>query len=153
MSFLGLTFLLALPLAAVPVLLHLFDRRRRVVIEWGAMQFLVQAARRRTSARRLREWLLLLLRTLAILCLVLALARPLVHSPWSGAGERREHVLVIDNSLSMMRTADRGSLYDAAIQAAGELLDGLPPGDTVRVLLASPYPVWMSSESQRLSSE
>src|SRR5579872_4998037 len=112
MSFLGLTFLLALPLAAVPVLLHLFDRRRRVVIEWGAMQFLVQAARRRTSARRLREWLLLLLRTLA---------RPLVHSPWSGAGERREHVLVIDNSLSMMRTADRGSLYDAAIQAAGEL--------------------------------
>jgi hypothetical protein len=152
-SFLGLTFLLALPLAAVPVLLHLFDRRRRVVIEWGAMQFLVQAARRRTSARRLQEWLLLLLRTLAILCLVLALARPLVHSRWSGPGERREHLLVIDNSLSMMRTADGKSLYEAATQSAGELLDGLPPGDTVRVLLASPYPVWMSSESQRLSPE
>ncbi|HEY2251895.1 MAG TPA: BatA domain-containing protein, partial [Planctomycetaceae bacterium] len=119
MDFLGLTFLWALPLAAVPVLLHLFDRRRRVVIEWGAMQFLVQAARRRTSARRLREWLLLLLRTLAVLCLVLALARPLVHSRWSGAGERREHILVIDNSLSMMRAADGKSLYEAAIQAAG----------------------------------
>src|SRR5579872_1805715 len=114
MSFLSFAFLFALPLAAAPLVLHLFDRQRNVVIEWGAMQFLVQAARRRTSARRLREWLLLLLRTLAVLCLVLALARPLVRSRWSGAGDRREHILVIDNSLSMMRAADRGSLYDAA---------------------------------------
>ena len=153
MSFLGLTFLLALPLAAVPVLLHLFDRQRRVVIEWGAMQFLVQAARRRTSARKLREWLLLLLRTLAILCLVLALARPLVHSRWSGAGQRREQILVIDNSLSMMRMADGKSLFEAAAQSAGKLLDDLPPGDTVRILLASPYPVWLTPESQRMSPD
>ncbi len=152
MSFLSLTFLLALPLAAVPVLLHLFDRRRRVVIDWGAMQFLVQAVRRRTSARRLQEWLLLLLRTLAILCLVLALARPLVYSLWSGPGERREHILVIDNSLSMMRAAGEKSLYEAAAQSAGELLDGLPSDDTVRVLMASPYPVWLVFESQRMTA-
>src|SRR5262245_55832719 len=140
MSFLGLSFLLALPLAAVPILLHLFDRRRRVVINWGAMQFLVQAARRRTSARKLQEWLLLLLRTLAILFLVLALSRPLVNSLWTGPGERREHILVIDNSLSMMRGAGEKSLYEAATQSAGELLDDIPADDTVRLLTASPYP-------------
>ncbi len=153
MSFLGLSFLLALPLAAVPILLHLFDRRRRVVIEWGAMQFLVQAARRRTSARKLREWLLLALRTLAILCLVLALARPLVHSRWSTGGERCEHLVVIDNSLSTMRQAGGKTLYERAIESAGEIFDALPPGDTVRVLMASPYPVWMSPESQRASAQ
>ena len=53
MSFLSIAFLTALPLAAVPILLHLFDRRRNVVIEWGAMDFLMEAAAQRTSARKL----------------------------------------------------------------------------------------------------
>ena len=52
MSFLSFAFLFALPLALAPILLHLFDRQRNVVIEWGAMQFLVEAARRRQNARR-----------------------------------------------------------------------------------------------------
>ena len=30
-----MAFLAALPLATAPILLHLFDRRRNVVIEWG----------------------------------------------------------------------------------------------------------------------
>ena len=72
MSFLSIAFLFALPLASAPILLHLFDRQRNVVIEWGAMQFLIEAARRRQSARRLQQWILLLLRTLAIFCLVMA---------------------------------------------------------------------------------
>ena len=131
MSFLSIAFLLALPLAAVPILLHLFDRRRRVVIDWGAMQFLVQAARRRTSARRLQEWLLLLLRTLAVLCLVLRIARPLVQSRWSGPGERHEHILIIDNSLSMMRVAGEKSLYEEALQS-NRRIARRPPLPTTR---------------------
>ena len=103
MSFLSIAFLFALPLALAPVLLHLFDRQRKVVIEWGAMQFLVEAARRRTSTRRLQQWLLLLLRTLAILCLVLALARPLVNSNLMGGVDRSDTILIIDNSMSMIR--------------------------------------------------
>ena len=58
-----------------PILLHLFDRRRNVTIEWGAMEFLLEAATRRTSAGKLKQWLLLLLRVLAIAALVMALAR------------------------------------------------------------------------------
>lgn len=55
MSFLSLAFLAALPLALAPVVLHLIDRQRNVVIQWGAMQFLMEAATKRTQARRLRE--------------------------------------------------------------------------------------------------
>ena len=84
MSFLSLTFLAALPLAVAPILLHFFDRRRNVVIEWGAMQFLQAAATRRTSARRLQQWLLLLLRVLAVAALVTALARPLLPRAMAG---------------------------------------------------------------------
>jgi hypothetical protein len=153
MSFLGLAFLSALPLALAPLLLHLFDRQRNVVISWGAMQFLVEAARRRRSARRLQEWLLLLLRTLAIVCLVLALARPLVNSTWLGGVDRSDTILVIDNSLSMLRTSDGSSAWQAAMKSAGEELDRLPPGDTVRVLMTSPYPVWLTPASVRISGD
>ncbi len=151
MSFLGLTFLFALPLASAPILLHLFDRQRNVVIEWGAMQFLVQAARRRTSARRLQQWLLLLLRTLAIVCLVMALARPLVHSRWLGTNHQRETILVIDNSLSMSRLRDGRTLYQAAVQSAKDALESTTSGNYARVLLTSPYPVWLTPTSVRLS--
>src|SRR6188474_1155824 len=122
MSFLSFAFLFALPLASAPILLHLFDRQRNVVIEWGAMQFLVEAARRRQSARRLQQWLLLLMRTLAIFCLVMALARPLVNSTWLEVTDRSDTILVIDNSLSMMRTSDASSAFQAAIQTAREQL-------------------------------
>src|SRR5262249_27549187 len=62
------------------------------------------------------------------------------------------HILVIDNSLSMTRAAGQRSLYEAAGQSAGELLDGLPSDDTVRVLMASPYPAWLVFESQRMTT-
>lgn len=151
MSFLSFAFLFALPLASAPILLHLFDRQRNVVIEWGAMQFLVEATRRRQSARRLQQWLLLLLRTLAIFCLVMALARPLVNSNLLGVVDRSDTIFVIDNSLSTMRTGNGASVFQASIRTAVERLDQISSGDTVRVLLTSPYPIWMSPASARMS--
>ena len=154
MSFLSIAFLFALPLALAPVLLHLFDRQRKVVIEWGAMQFLAEAARRRTSTRRLQQWLLLLLRSLAVLCLVLALARPLVNSNWMGGVDRSDTILIIDNSMSMIRPdADGTALFQAALQKAGVELDQISASDSVRVLLASPYPIWLNSASLRANSD
>lgn len=153
MSFLSFAFLFALPLSLAPILLHLFDRQRSVVIEWGAMQFLAEAVRRRQSARRLQHWLLLLLRVMAIFCLVMALARPLVNSTWLGVIDRSDTILIIDNSLSMTRMGDGSSLFQAAIQAAGKHLDRIPRGDTVRVLLTAPYPIWLTTASVRINGE
>src|SRR5579859_6361211 len=115
MSFLGLAFLFGLPLALSPILLHLFDRQRQVVIEWGAMQFLVEAARRKTSSSQMQQWLLLLMRSLAIFCLVMALARPLINSNWLNVTELRETILVIDNSMSMLRSNEGTSCFKSAM--------------------------------------
>jgi hypothetical protein len=153
MSFLSFAFLFALPLSLAPILLHLFDRQRNVVIEWGAMQFLVEAARRRQSSRLLQQWLLLLLRTLAIFCLVLALARPLVNSTLLGTIGRSDTILVIDNSLSMLRNSEDSTAFQAAIRAAGEAVDRIPAGDSVRVLMTSPYPIWLTPASVRISGD
>jgi hypothetical protein len=147
-----MAFLAALPLAAAPILLHLFDRRRNVVIEWGAMQFLMEAATRRTSARKLKQWLLLLLRVLAVAALVLSLAQPMLPGNWFGNTERGETIFIVDNSMSMLRTTGDMSLFDAAIEHAAESIQEMPPGDSVRVLLASPYPTWAMGGSMRVDS-
>lgn len=144
MSFLSLAFLAALPLALAPVVLHLIDRQRKVVIHWGAMQFLMEAATRRTQARRLREWLLLLLRVLAVACLVFALARPMVHATWFRTQPRRELIVVVDNSLSMQRQDDERSLLEEAVERTQSLMSTAPAGQIVRVLVTSPYPTWLS---------
>lgn len=153
MSFLSIAFLAALPLAAAPILLHLFDRRRHVVIEWGAMQFLLEAATRRTNARRLKQWLLLLLRVLAVAALVFALARPLLPGNWFGNPDRGETIFVLDNSMSMARSAGDASLFETAIERAVAELNDVEAGDFVRVLQASPYPIWATSGSQRIDPD
>src|SRR6476661_5779340 len=105
MSFLSAAFLLALPLIAVPVVIHLYRGRRRDVVLWGAMQFLAAAATKGRRMERLEEMILMALRLAAVAALVLALARPMVRSSWLGHATEREVILVLDNSMSMSRTA------------------------------------------------
>ncbi|MEM1070525.1 MAG: BatA domain-containing protein, partial [Planctomycetota bacterium] len=142
MSFLSIAFLFALPLAAAPLLLHLFDRRRNAVIQWGAMQFLMEAAAKKTSARRLKQWLLLAMRVLAIAGLIFALARPLLPAGYLGGEFRGETILVLDNSMSMLRTGNDETLIKDAIKESLSRLDELPASDDVRILTSAPYPVW-----------
>ncbi len=72
---LNAAMLLGLSGAALPVIIHLLNRRRDTVIDWGAMQFLDLGHQ---SRRRLRlTELLLMLARMGLLALVaLALARP-----------------------------------------------------------------------------
>ncbi|MGE0761051.1 MAG: BatA domain-containing protein, partial [Pirellulaceae bacterium] len=151
MTFLGLAFLAALPLAAAPILLHLFDRRRTVVIEWGAMQFLMEASSRKTSARRFQHWLLLLLRVLAIAALVLALARPLVELSWFPSYDATETVLVIDTSLSTMQRHAEATAFDELMQRSTAKVRELASGSAIRILVTSPYPAWATPASVRLN--
>ena len=98
----------ALPLAALPVVIHLLHRRRHRVVEWGAMMFLLEGERSSKGRQRLREFLLLAARTLAILALVLTIGRPIAGG-WAArvAGERLDTVvLVVDRSSSMGEEVD-----------------------------------------------
>ncbi len=61
--------------AAIPIVIHLFNRRRFRVVPWAAMEFLRVAHRRNFRRLKLERWLLLLLRCLAILLLAAAIAQ------------------------------------------------------------------------------
>ena len=83
MTFLQPFILWGLPLVLLPVIIHLINRLRHRRQPWAAMRFLLSATRASTSHAKLRQFLILLLRTLAVLALILFLARPLAGG-WMG---------------------------------------------------------------------
>ena len=84
MSFLQPFLLAALPLIAVPIVIHLINQRRFQTIPWAAMMFLMAAQRMARGYSRLRQWLILAVRMLAIAGLIIAVARPLASVIISG---------------------------------------------------------------------
>ena len=82
---LNAAMLLGLAGAALPVIIHLLNRRRVPVIDWGAMQFLEPG---RQSRRRIRlaEVVLMLARMSLLTIVALALARPFWAQPAESRG-------------------------------------------------------------------
>ena len=83
MSFLQPLLLMGLPLVALPIIIHLINQRRFQTVRWGAMMFLLAANRLSRGYARLRQWLIMAFRMLAIAGLIFAIARPLA-SGWLG---------------------------------------------------------------------
>jgi len=130
------------PLAALPILIHLFSRRRYKRVDWAAMEFLRRAFERTRRRVRLENLILLLLRVAALVLLVLALARPFVgeQSPLAAlAQSKRNLVILLDRSYSMGYVDLLGNSFDRAKERARRLLDELEPdrGDSVTIVLAS----------------
>src|SRR4051795_10350145 len=103
MSFLQPALLAALPLVALPIIIHLINQRRYQTVRWAAMMFLLAANRMSRGYARLRQMLILLFRMLVVAALVFAVSRPLA-SGWFGraAGGRADTTIVLlDRSPSM----------------------------------------------------
>src|SRR5690349_10167825 len=100
-SFLAAGFLAAGAVAAsLPVLIHLLMRQRARTIEIGSTRFLRSVIRQHTRRRRIRQWLLLALRALAIVLLGALFARPYLDRTGIEASNR-EVAILIDRSASM----------------------------------------------------
>ena len=76
LTFLNLAFLIGLAAAAVPILIHLFSRRRSTRQEWASVKFLKELYSQRVRRVRLRQLFLLLVRVAAIVLFALAMMRP-----------------------------------------------------------------------------
>ncbi len=157
-TFLNGAFLAALAAAALPILIHLFSRRRAVERPFSHLEMLDEITRKKIRRLRLRQWILLALRTLAIALIALALARPV----WHGAGTYSQRgsstvAILIDDSYSMGALLDPATVlpvdaegeamaaptrFEEARQRALQILDLLEEGDrAVLVFTASPVRV------------
>ena len=103
MSFLQPWMLFALPLVALPIVIHLINRQRYRTVPWAAMMFLLKAQRLERGMARLRYWLIMLLRMVAVAAMLFAASRPLVSERLGGfqLGGPEMTLVVLDRSASM----------------------------------------------------
>lgn len=126
---------------AIPIVIHLLNRQRFKRVTWAAMDFLLAASRKNARRIKFEHWLLLTVRTLAILLACLAIARPFLPDSASAALLGRPsavHLLVVDGSLSMQQpgpTAGQTAWQGAVVQAE-KMLEKIPPTDQVGLLVA-----------------
>jgi hypothetical protein len=120
-------------LAAIPVVIHILSRLRLKRAEFPSLLLLTTAKRERFSWLRIKELLLLIFRTLALLALLVALARPFVRHRLPGLGRANDLIVIVDDSYSMSKP----SQWQQAIAVTRELLSSLGPGRRAALLLAS----------------
>jgi hypothetical protein len=128
--------------AAVPILIHLWSRRRYREMTWAAMEYLLAAIRRHRRRLQLEQLLLLLVRTLVIVLVVLAVAEPYFERLGLAfvAGERTHRVLVVDGSYSMAYTPTDKSCFERAKELAIRMVEESPQGDGFTLVLMSAPP-------------
>jgi hypothetical protein len=87
MTFLNWAMLAGLAAVAIPIIIHLLNRQKATMVDWGAMRFLLESLTSRSRRILIEEIILMALRCLAVALLVLALARPFMPShttiPWA----------------------------------------------------------------------
>ena len=139
LAFLNPLLLWALPLIAVPIVIHLLNRRRFDKRRWAAMEFLLRAMRLNRRRLQMEQWLVLLLRTLAVLLLVLLVARPRLAGGVLG-NDIGHHVVCLDDSPSMAHRGGADDAMDRAREAVIRLATNVAeerPGDLFSLVRTS----------------
>ena len=207
MSFLNFALLGGLAAIAIPIILHLLNRRTAKVLDWGAMLFLLESVESRRKRIQLEEALLLAARCLLVGLIALAVARPFVPPgssvPWVivlpafliglicfttalvlrgnrkwfwiligtavllalvsaaavyyeralnlkrfGTGGGKDIALVLDTSASMQLRSGgaTGTVFEAAVTEAREIVDKAPAGSSFSLILGGPVPIAQLAE-------
>jgi hypothetical protein len=141
MIFLAAPILFGLVLASVPIIIHLLNRRRFQIVDWAPMKYLKLTIKTNRRRLRIEQLLLLILRTLMIIVLILAVARPVLSRAgiggWLAARSRSARVIVIDDSLSMAYQQDTKTAFDHARDATTQLIRNIGTQDSLTVFTTS----------------
>jgi len=146
--------------ASVPILIHLFSKRRFRRIRWAAIDFLMEADRRNRRRVRIEEMILLALRCLAMVLAGSMLARffvrPEALTAVLGSAAATERIIVLDDSFSM-GLLNRGAAAGERDSPGGdpdaeERTEGIPGGRGATVFARGTAAVeriaqWLRAES------
>ena len=141
MTFLSPSILWGLLAISIPIIIHLISLRHTRDTEFSTLRFIKSLKHETIRNLRIKQWLLLLLRTIAILFLILMFARPLMTGTSTGklAGDVESRaVIVVDNSASMAVLTDDGTLLDRAKSSLPAILQGLEGETTVELYQTNP---------------
>jgi len=140
LSLLAPLALLGLLGLSLPLIAHLLGRERPQTIRFAGVRFVRPREPVVTQRRELRDWPLLLLRLLMLAAFVLVLARPVINSEAAVAvlAEPHDTVILLDASGSMDLRVDGKAEHERANERLDSLLDAIPPGSRVGLVIADP---------------
>ena len=141
MAFLSPLLVWGTLLGAIPLIIHLLNRRRFRRVEWAPMRYLKLTIQRNRRRIQIEQLLLLLLRIALPVLLFLFLARPVLNPTglerWLGSGGRSSQVVLIDDSLSMGYAAGEAPAFERAREMAAALLASVRPQDRCTIVTTS----------------
>ncbi|PXX98745.1 hypothetical protein DF185_15295 [Marinifilum breve] len=135
LQFLHPNYLWFLFILLIPIIIHLFNFKRYKKIFFSNLRFLQNLNTENKRKSKLKNLLVLLLRMLALACIVIAFAQP--YLPISGeklSNKGNELInIYIDNSFSMNGKTEKGNALEVAKNQAFELVKSLPDYAKIRI--------------------
>lgn len=155
-TFLNALLLTGLAAALIPILIHLLNRQKSKVIPFSTLDFLKVLQKKKMKRLKLRQILLLILRTLVLVLIVLAFARPTMTGYLSSgidAHTATSVAIVLDNTLSTGAQESEGIVFEQEKRKALEIIQFLKEGDDAILLLPSDPPEFVTAGATRNFTE
>ena len=158
MTFLNPAILFGLLAASIPIIIHLLNLRKLKKIEFSTLQFLKELQKNKIRKIKLKQWLLLALRVLIILCIVTAFARPTLVGVSIGgttSAAKTTAVFILDDTFSMSVVDQNGSYFNQAKESIKNILTQFEEGDEFGLILVSHQPeeIEMTSNMTKFKEE
>ncbi len=125
MTFLNPLAFIGLLATLIPIVFHLINLRKLRTIEFSSLTFLKELQRTQIRKLKIRQLLLLIIRTSLILFLVLALSRPTIrenHQLLPGSNVQSTAVVIFDDSQSMLTGDNEGTFLRQAKDLTNSIL-------------------------------
>lgn len=134
MTFLNPSILFGLFAALIPIVLHFLNLRKLKTVEFSTLTFLKELQKTKIRRIKLKQLLLLIIRTLIIIFIVFSFARPTIKNSFSNSTAKTSAVFIIDNTFSMSLVNEKGSLLNQAKMYGKKILNEFNDGDDVTVI-------------------
>ncbi|MCO5260077.1 MAG: BatA domain-containing protein [Crocinitomicaceae bacterium] len=127
MKFVHPSFLWALSLLIVPIIIHLFSFRKYKTLHFSSLKFIQQVEKQNKSTQKLKNLLILIARLLTLTFIVLGFAQPYFNNSASSKQNNSSVFCIhIDNSFSMTMKGVEGELLSEAKESAKKLVNKAP---------------------------
>ncbi len=150
MQFLFPSILWVLLALAIPIIIHLFHFRRFKKVYFTNVKFLKEIKEEKSTRNKLRNFLVLLSRLLAMACLIFAFAQPFLSKDETVKTGKSYVSVFIDNSNSMMAASEDVPLLDKAKKKAEEIVKAYGPSDQFQIIsheMKGSQQRWLSQEN------
>ncbi|HLX62268.1 MAG TPA: BatA domain-containing protein [Planctomycetota bacterium] len=139
--------------SSIPIIIHLLNKQRYKKVVWGAMHWLWASFRKSRRRLQVEQLILLIVRTLILLLLGCALARPILGGLIFSGRPATHRVIVLDNSYSMGQLLGGRPLFEKAKSLAADLAGQMTASDELDVLLTGSGSADVSKEERLVNSK